>query len=248
MTLSQEKLFSFTSFFGDMKNKHLKTLACICTVISLVGAITRADNIYYDPNYNGNLLQMTNGLQYGNEISVTPGYSFPITSFGIEYYAPTISSSVGIDVQFYLNDGTAFAHYTNPGTLFYNSGWTTGLTAGANTITYSLADLMAGWNTGVVPSYYIPGDFTIVISFTNMTGSDSVYLPLAYNQSTSYSTSYGDYWVNNNGTWQLDYLTNGADANFIVDLTGTVPEPSTYGLTMVGAALLLGINKLRRRC
>ena len=237
------------SLVGDMKRTFFKILACgsILAAVNSINALADT-TIYYDGNYatyNGFALQMTNGVEVGNEITVTPGNYWSMDDFQIEYYAPgNLSANVGVEVQFYLNNGPSHITYSDPGSLFFSSGWTYGLLAGngAYTIDYNSSELAGGWNTGVVPGYYIPGDFTFTVTFTNLDDSDVVEMPLANSQSTAYSTSYGDYWVNDNGTWELE--TNAAPANFLVDITG-VPEPSTLGLAAVGGLLLMGIKRLR---
>jgi hypothetical protein len=239
-----------------MNFKYFKALVCTGTLVALGSEGAWADTtIYYDANpvISGGTnvtFQMANGQEVGNEVTVAPGSTFSMTSFGIEYYSPSTDlalANVGVDIRFYLNNGASSGSYTNPGSLFYDSTWIYGiLTGGAQSLQAQLSDLVSGWNTNVVANYLIPGDFTFTITFTNLDGGSVIDMPLAYSTTSgNYTTSYGDYWVNNNGTWQLD--TNSVPANFIVDITGTVPEPSTYGLTIVGGALLLGINKLRRK-
>lgn len=234
-----------------MKQKHIKILASVGTVAILNFGSAWADDVYNSTSWNKSLLQMTDGLEVGNEITITPGYNWSMNEFQIEYYAPdTVADDVGVDLRFYLNNGASQISYTNPGSLFFDSGWTynTGgslMSAGSHNLVYSSSDLASGWQTGVVPGDFIPGDFTFTITFTNLDDSSVIDLPLANSQSTLTSTNYGDYWVNNDGNWEL--MTNSVPANFLVDITGQVPEPSTFGLAAIGSLALLGINRLRRK-
>jgi len=231
-----------------MNNKDFNRLACVGTLALLGGTSVWAQNtIYYNAgNYNGGALQMVNGLEVGNEITVTPANVGLMNSFGIEYYAPTLDNAgdIGIEVNFYTNNNPN----ASPGTLFYSTGWYYGLVSASpigQTITYNTTDFenptLGGqrWS----PPNLIPGDWTFTVTFTNLDAGDTVELPLA-NNSSGTVTSYGDYWVNNNGSWEL--LTNSVPANFLVDITAT-PEPTSCALAVMGGALLLGINKLRRK-
>jgi hypothetical protein len=222
---------------------NLKTLICGLTVATL-GLGARADVIYDSFPGTLNQFSMANGLEIGNEISLNPLNTWTLTNFTIEYYSMSLSPSVAIDVKFYkMNSGTFTNGFQQPGDLFFDSGFFSPLPAtGYQTLTYASAD----FSGGVVPlTITLPSDFTFTITFTNMSGGDSVALPLANNQSNSIVQSFGDYWLNNNGNWTL--MTNNAAANFVVDFAGTVPEPSTLALAAIGGAALMGINRLRRK-
>lgn len=233
--------------------KHLSNkLACAAVFVAL-GFSAVADTIYNDAaDYNTHNMQVLNGLEIGNEISVSPGLWY-LTNFSFEYYTPnaTLNSSLAVDVKFYLNDGTP----GTPGTLIYDSGLFVNTAAGnipgngAHTINYSSADLYSGsgplnLSTGLSGDL-LPGTFTFTITFDNL-GTNSIYLPLANSQA---GISQGDYWLYNNVFSQWSLMTNSAaiPANFVVDFSG-VPEPSVLGLGAIGGSLLLlCANKLKRK-
>ena len=234
--------------------KHLKKLICVGVLVmlgfSVNAAIIYDNGVYGVSRYNGNAFGTTGMQQIGNEISIAPNV-WTLTNFSIEYYTPDTTlalSGVGIDVNFYLNNGTVTNGFHTPGTLIYSSGWYYGLLGGGTgyqVVSYASSDLYGGALPGHINlpgSFLMPGDFTFTITFTNL-GLETVYLPLATNTP---GISFGDYWLNNPpSAWTL-FSTNTADANLMVDFAGT-PEPSTLGLAAIGGALLLGINRLRRK-
>jgi len=228
--------------------KYLKPALCstFVGILTTVGASVQADVIYDSySGYNGSAFTMANGQEIGNQISLSSS-TWALTNFAIEYFTPntTFSGSVGIDVRFYKNDGVTNNGFATPGTVFYDSGWFYGLSAGSNywSVTYNSSDLASG----TVPlTISLPSTFTFSVTFTNLLGGNTIEMPLANSTSNGIVQTFGDYWLNSGGTWPL--LTNTSPANLTVSAAGTVPEPSTIGLTAIGSVLLLGINKLRRK-
>jgi hypothetical protein len=231
--------------------KFIKKLLCVGLLVS-AGFSSLADTFFDNTSlYNGNAFVVNNGQPIGNEVTLGAGWS--LTNFQFEYYSPslTLNSSLGVDVRFYLNNGPLAGGYPTPGTLFYDSGWyyntLGGIPGGANDLDYANSDLYSSSLPGAVnlPSgFLLPGDFTFVITFTNL-GADTIELPLANNTA---GTNYGTYWLEDNtGNWTL--LTNAISgpANFVSEFAGTVPEPSPIALCAIGGALLFGVNKLRRK-
>ena len=230
--------------------KHLKVLICGAALLTL-GFNTHADTIYDTFGVaNGNAFSMANGQEIGNQITVGAG-AWSLTNFTIEYHSssPSFSSSVGIDVRFYYNDGPATNGFATPGTLFFDSGWYFGggsLPAnGYHAVTYTGTDFYGGSLTNMASDFLLPGTFTFTVTFTNLDGANLVDLPLANNVSNNLAQSFGDYWLNADGNWTL--MTNATSAaNFVVSV-GAVPEPSTFALAAIGGAALMGINRLRRK-
>ncbi|HEX9047918.1 MAG TPA: hypothetical protein VF988_12915 [Verrucomicrobiae bacterium] len=214
-------------------------------------------NIIFDNGslYNGNQFILGNGQSIGNE--VTLGSGIYLTNFMFEYYSPnlTLNASLGVDLRFYLPNGAPSGGNPTPGTLIYDSGWYynnlagSNIPGGSNDLSYASSDLYSSTlpgahnlNTGLAGNL-LPSDFIWVITFTNV-GSDTIEIPLA---NTTTGANYGSYWLYDNGTSQWSLLTNTVPANFVSQFAGTVPEPSTFALGAIGGALLLGINKLRRK-
>jgi hypothetical protein len=231
-----------------MNQNYRKSMVFIAAAVVAGGGSASADTIYDDAGgYNGGAFTMSNGQEVGNEITVTPGSAWSLDSFNIEYNVPAgLSADVGVDVRFYLNDGVLENGFKTPGTVFFDSGWDYNAlnSNGAYTLSYNSSDLYSGSLVNLAPGSLLPGDFTFTVTFTNL-DSDVMQLPLANSQSTANSTSYGDYWLNNGGNWTLE--TNSVPSNFVVDMTGTVPEPATFGLAALGGALLFGAKRLRRK-
>lgn len=235
-----------------MTNK-LNKIICATTIVAL-GFNVLGDTIYDTySSYNGTAFSpLINGQELGNEISI-PGNSYILTNFSIAYYAPDVlSPTIGIDVRFYLNDGAPVNGYNSPGTLLFDSGYYFGLLSGplnsTNSVTYTSSDFYGGSLLNLPANYLMPSDFTFTVTFTNTAGPgfglDGLQLPLANSSTAGPGASHGDYWIVNGGNWEL--LTNALPANLIVNFSG-VPEPSVFYLGAVGSALLLGVNKFRRK-
>lgn len=237
-----------------MKHNNLKTLILVGAAAVLgMGSVQAQTDLYNSTSYNGYAMGMTNGLQIGNPITVQ---SASLTQFQFEFIdtaGANLPANAGVQVQFFANDGPAGTNgYKTPQDLFYSSPWYYNTFGGLETtsigtnLIYNATDFAAGSVNGWGPiyNYALPNNFTFTITWTNITHNE-ILMPLANNvpgQST------GFYWVNNNGTWTLNSQPNNdPNANFITDFTGQVPEPTTFGLAALGGAMLLGIQKLRRK-
>jgi hypothetical protein len=238
-----------------MKHKIIN-LAGVATfvVVGLIGVNAVAATIYDTSTpstlLNGNAFTNVNGQEIGNEV-VLAG-SWDLSSFAIEYYAPnTLPGTIGIEVNIYQNNGAgtpASGMFPTPGTLIFGSGFFYGLASGptGNAVTYTSSDFTAG---GFASPYLLPGDFTFTVTYTNSDGSGNLYgleSPLANEPTGQPGTSYGDYWLNNAGSWDL--LTNAVSAaNLVVSVDGSaVPEPSVLYFGAFGSVLLF-VNRLRKR-
>lgn len=212
-----------------------------------LGLEVSADTVIYDTSktYNTNLFSMANGLEIGNQITLSPN-TWSMTSFNVEYYSTGLLNpqNVGVDLRFYFNNGAPFNGYATPGTLFYDSGWNYGnLVADptGDTITYSKADLYQNALLNLPAGFLLPGTFTFTVTFTNLDAANTIDLPLANSPSGQPASSSGDYWLNTNGKWSL--LTNSVAAN-VVGLITAVPEPAAGYLAALGSILLLGAGRL----
>jgi hypothetical protein len=232
----------------------VKELIKILSVLAaglLPGLHVWADSVIYDTSgtYNTNAFAVNNGEELGNEITLTPD-TWSVTGFNIEYYSTNIfqPAQVGVDLRFYFNNGQIINGIATPGTLFYDSGWFYGLTAGPNgdTISYQAADLYQNALLNLPAGFTLPGSFTFTLTFTNLDAQNTVSLPLANSPAGQIAMSDGDYWIKNNGQWSL--LTNSAPANLVALITATseVPEPAAALLGALGCLLAFGtIRRIR---
>ena len=235
-----------------MKN-HSNKILCAVAFLAL-GFNALATTIYDDAaQYNTNQLQVANSLTIGNQISIANGV-WNLTNFSIEYYTSnaTLNAGVGVDVQFFKNDGPLTNGFASPGTLFFDSGWFYNTLAnnlpggGAHTINYNSTDFTGSpvpLSTGLAGNK-MPGTFTFAITFANL-GTNTIDLPLANDQA---GVSFGDYWLYNNLSSQWTLMTNAnTAANFVVDFSGVVPEPSILGLGALGGLMFFGAVRWKRK-
>jgi hypothetical protein len=153
-----------------------------------------------------------------------------------------------------LNDGAANGIYSNPNSIFFDSGWfynnpsgTLGSSANGNNIQYTNSDLYSDSLVNLPAGFLMPTNFTVVISFTNLDNASKVSIPLA-NTVTNYASSVLDsYWLNTGAGWEILTNTGYTANNMLFTMTGTVPEPSIMYLGGVGSLLLFGAMKLKRK-
>lgn len=229
----------------------------VCAASLVVFALNaKADKIYDSgvSGFNGNAFTMVSGQEIGNEVVLSGNWS--LSGFDIEYYAPNaLASTIGLEINIFANNGPVIptsSGYQTPGSLIFSSGFYYGLPGGqlyGEDIHYSSADFAAG---GFASPSILPSAFTFTVTYTNSDGSgnlDGLQSPLADSPSGQPGQSFGDYWLDNNGTWEL-LTTPGHQDNLLVDFEGTIvttPEPSVFALGAIGGVLFLGINKLRRK-
>lgn len=230
-----------------MKIFAQKIIAAGVGVLLLTGVPVYGDILYNNTTTDlGRSLNFINGQAIGNQIIMGNGFtSATVTNFSFEIYStlPAFAGTVQMQVFLYANNGALTNGYAMPGTVLYNSGlfalptpqsFSGGLNAG--TLFFDLS---------LTPTN-LPNNFTLAAVVTGMTGSDAVGMEL-FNPATV-GLNYDDYWVQNGtGSWAL--MTNSVGpVDFGARFNGTgVPEPSTLGLSVVGALLLIGSFWLRRR-
>jgi hypothetical protein len=235
-----------------MKIFAQKIIAAGVGVLLLTGMPVYGDILYNNTTTDvGRSLSFINGQAIGNQMVMGSGYtSATLTNFSFEIYSTNASFSSGIQMQVFLyaNDGATNANgYHMPGTALYNSG------AFALPTPQSFA---GGLNVGTLffdlsltPTNLPSNNFTLAAVVTGMSASDAVGMELF--SPATVGLNYSDYWfqtvAGNNSSWAL--MTNSAGStDFGAQFNGTgVPEPSTLGLSVVGASLLIGSFWLRRR-
>jgi hypothetical protein len=243
-----------------MKRLFLKAMGAGAGLI-LAGSVgVRADVLYQNNTTGtGDVFYFGNGQQAGQEIwlgTTVPEY---LTNFSFEYYSPNPiwSGTVTADVKFYENNGSPTNGYNSPSTLFYDSGpvdFPNPATFNGNSLSntliaiYELSDLQYPPG-GVVldPNFVLPTNFTFTITFSGLTGGETVGLPIF--EPTTVGTNYGDYWYDASGNWEL--LTNSAfpvpfNAEFNGSVTST-PEPTVLCLGALGVAALTVMARRRQR-
>jgi hypothetical protein len=236
-----------------MKRSLLKVVAAGVGIILAGGAGVRGGTLYQDTAATtGQIMNLANGQQVGQEIWLGPAVAGGLTNFSLEYYSPfsTFTGPVQMDVRLYLNDGTPFNGYATPSTIFFDSGnftlvnpWTISGTNSA-TVVFQLSDLLSGNTINLNPNFFLPTNFTFTVTVTGMQGADTVGLPI-FTEPPAVGANFGDYWYDVSGNWEL--LTNSiGPVAFGAKFQGTVPEPSVLYLGGLGAAVLAFIARRRQ--
>jgi hypothetical protein len=234
-----------------MKIFAQKIIAAGVGVLLLTGVTVYGSTLYNNSTWDSySSLNFINGQAVGNQVVMGSGYtSAVLTDFSFEIYSSLAAfNSPGINMQVFLyaNNGALTNGYNMPGTLLYNSG--------AFSLLQTPYQFTGGQYVGrlsfdllTTPVYLPSTNFTLAVVVTGMFTGDSVGMEL-FNPATV-GLNYNDYWVQNAaGSWAL--MTNSAapTTDFGARFNGTgVPEPSTLGLSVVGASLLIGSFWLRRR-
>jgi hypothetical protein len=235
-----------------MKIFAQKIIAAGVGVLLLTGVPVYGDIIYNNTtNDLGRSLNFINGQTMGNQLvlgNLGNGYtSASVTNFSFEIYSTLAAFAGGTNVQMnvflYANDGIPFNGYATPGTALYTSGLFTLPTPQSFSGGLNVGTLF--FDLSSVPVTVVSSNFTLAAVVTGMTGADAVGIEIF--SPATVGMNYTDYWLQNGaGSWVL--MTNSATTDFGAQFNGTgVPEPSTLGLSVVGASLLIGSFWLRRR-
>jgi hypothetical protein len=170
------------------------------------------------------------GHEIGDQIILADtGLGAIITDFSFEFYATNVNPLAQFTISLYANDGVGGVPST--------SLWTDTTTFGNN----------SDYSQGILASYSdldiaVPHSFTWAIDFSNVGGGAGLILSTSVGPTVG--GNYTDYWLNNGGVWQLNYI-EGSDVSFLAAFSGTsVPEPTSMALMGLGS---LGLFLLKRR-
>src|SRR5664279_3695662 len=221
-----------------MKTFAQKIIAAGVGVFLLTGVPVYGDILYNNTTTDlGRSLNFINGVTIGNEIVLGNGFtSATVTNFSFEIYS-TLAAFAGNNVQMevflYANNGAPFNGFATPSSSpLYDSGLFA-LSTPRQYLTFNVVTL--GFNPLNIT---VSSNFTFAAVVTGLAASDRVGMEL-FNPATV-GLNHDDYWLNDNGSgWVLK--TNSVPSDFGALFQGTpIPEPSTLGLSVVGASLLLG--------
>lgn len=225
--------------------KWLAIGAAACLLISFRAA---GDVLYNNGVHNtGYSLGLVNNQEVGDEINLAS--SEYLTNFSFNFYSSGSYSDVTLEILFQLNDGTPYNGYNTPGTVFYDSGpFSISSQNGDGGLDFDINDLSLGDTVPLDSNALMPTDFTFSLIVSGL-GEGDVFDVDLYNP-TTVGGNYGDYWLNNGGSWEL--LTNsetgpiGFGSIFYGSLT-PAPEPATITISLLsGAALLLAARRRRK--
>lgn len=246
--------------------KSLKTLAVLSLVVTAMfarGQVSVYDSITTPTSFQ---FPMSNNVVIGQQVFMDPGLlgANPfLRTFSFVYYSTNVgwSGSVMANIQFYQNSGSPFNGYATPSPLFYETGSFAlanpqqAFSTNAVMLTFAWQDIYLNYNYDLagggaaVPmslGMALPSTFTMVYTFSGLTGADTLSLPV-YNTPVV-GTNYNDYWVNN-GSWALVTNTAGGvsfGAQFNNEAT-PAPEPSVLGLGALGMVLMAHLINKRRK-
>lgn len=214
--------------------KTLLTLAAVLTGASAVQAAT----LVYDNGMTYSGFYLNPGAnEVGDEIILGAGPRIA-SAFQFEYFGSGFSGDEQFQLRFYANDGTDLGGPFNthlPSSVLYDSGLQSLASpsdpSGRSTYLFDLSSLLIT----------LPDRFTWSISFSGITGAEiagvSIYDPPVV------GNNFDDFWYNTGGSaWEL--RSTNMPINFGARIE-TVPEPSTYVLTILGG--ICGLALLNRR-
>ena len=127
----------------------------------------------------------TNGIEFGDEIVLSPLQGAFITNFSFEYWGENFLGDEQVGLRFYRNDGAAYGtNFNAPGTMIYDSGLSPVGATAANSLVYDNV------NSGL--AVWVPPSFTWAVRFTGVDGGASAGLALFTN--TTVGANYDQYW------------------------------------------------------
>lgn len=171
----------------------------------------------YDNSDTGGTNVYYSVVEYGDEI-ILGGTSRVVSQFLFEYYGDFIpAGDETARIRLYKNDGpkTAAGDFT-PGTVLFDSG-DFSISPGYQTKTFS------GLNVSV------PSDMTWTVQFAGMSGASGDRAGLVFRDKPSVGSSYDDFWLRQNSSWQLFSWGGSPVANFAARIVSG-SDPTTLSI------------------
>lgn len=191
-----------------------------------------AQSTVYDNSAEANYRSQAVGAptitsEFGDEITLA-GTDRLLSEFKIEVFAAGLGGGESLTFRLYANDGTGNA----PGTLLAEAAGVA-IGNGLQTLTYT------------DPTLVLPDRLTWTVEFAGVEGAEQAQLPI-YDPPTV-GSSFDDFWVNSGGTWATFRFPGGNPAgNFAANVTA-VPEAGTIAYGLMGALVLAGYLRARRK-
>lgn len=181
------------------------------------------------------------GDEYGDQITLAPGFSREATQFDLIYYSNFNLAAGGV-VRLYVNDGAPVSGNPSPGTLLYQSAAfdivKSDVSDPNNVLGSRVSINLKG--SGLI----LPDNLTWTVSFSGVSGGNEAGV-LVFDPPTVGGKYGDDFWKKNGPVWSLQTLANNTPGNFAAQITA-IPEPSTYALAAVGAIGWLSLAAYRR--
>lgn len=211
-------------------------LACLGAL--LASATTTQATVVFDNTTRDLGVRLAAGsTEIGDEIFLARGGDghalFVLGSFSLQYYGVNLDPNAQMRFRIYANDGGVFDQGSRqPGTVLFDSEFFPISSTERATLTFD-SDFGGGLT--------VPWHFTWAVEFGNLgagTGGLDLYGP------PSVGVSYNDFWVRNEGGWELRQ-TPGGIGDFAARVS-VIPEPSSVTLLACAGALLLARARARR--
>lgn len=216
--------------------------AKITAAFALALMVFNASAVYiYNNSVNDqtNRLSATDNLWFGDEVVLSTNNTQRfMTAFDFQVWA-TNTSTLTIDIELRLNNGTPYNGYATPGTLVYAySGLALSDTV-RSTINFNAADLDAYDGVSDGGTLLSLDNITLAVRF-HLAGGGTAGVDL-YNPPVE-GSGYLDYWQFNGSSWQL--TTNNVFGNVNFGMTiQAVPEPSVFSIFIMAGMMALGFRR-----
>lgn len=228
----------------------MKGLNIKLALLTVLTAVSAHAGVLYDNSTNKLNIRFNAGVEFGDEIRLQAptltGFTATITNFTFEYVGLDFSGNEQARLRFYANDGVqetsgGAGSAFKPGSMLFDTDFFPIDPTDTNGLSLEFSGLSLT---------NIPTSFTWAVTFSGVTGTESVGLNLY--SPPSVGQNFKDYWENTAATgWELKRNANGITpmdfgARVSGELVPVIPEPGTVGLFAL-SSLVLGWTLRRRR-